>query len=338
MTPEKPATPAGPEPPGRSRGTALLLLNVPRSWLLGAIVAIVVILGALTVAFAVVNNDRTCGRCHVIKPRSSRTRRPAHYRCRRQLPGVPHQARRVQLLHPQPAGRHHIIEYVSGHYERPITTYVGAENCVQLPPQEPARPGHGRRQHPRQPHGAARGRLPVHRPATPTSATRARSSPVGSRSRRTRCPICARCHNGVTATRQVLDLPRQRRAARARPRSRMHLQMQTASECAGCHKSEDASAPSATTAWPCRTRRAGLKSHGPSWSQRGKSDLRLVPHQEGPDSSASTATALAMPHPADWHRRRTRSHGGSATRALCVQVPRPEQLHQLPRPADAAPG
>ena len=109
--------------------------RMPRQWLLGVLVALVRRghrghrrpLGPST-------SIDTCETCHIIKPEVATYKRTAHYRA-----GVA-----CQQCHTKPGvfnylirnlqGATNIILYVSNSYERPLTTAVGTDNCVQCHP------------------------------------------------------------------------------------------------------------------------------------------------------------------------------------------------------------
>jgi nitrate/TMAO reductase-like tetraheme cytochrome c subunit len=294
VTPEKPTAPNEPATPDRPRRAALLLLNVPRSWLIGAIVAIVVILGALTVAFAVVNNDNTCGRCHVIKKEVVSYKTTAHFRA-----GVS-----CQDCHTKPGvfnyfirnlqASTHIVEYASGHYERPITTYVGVENCVTCHPKSQLdqdivvgniRVNHaGLRDagfqcvtcHAEVAHGAV--------------------VPVGSRPTQSLMSYCTKCHNGVTQPDRC-SICHVNGVPKGTAQIRMDLHM-SRRDCVSCHASK-------TFCTKCHNGLVmphpvgWLKLHGPLVVQRGPR-VCVTCHTKKDPTFCIDCHGIAMPHPADW--------------------------------------
>lgn len=118
--------------PAKSR--VLLEVHVPGRWILGVLAALGVFVIAAVVGFSVVNRIDTCASCHVIKPEVVTYKQSAHYAA-----GVG-----CQQCHTKPGvfnyfirnlqGATNLILYVSNTYERPITTYVGADTCAQCHP------------------------------------------------------------------------------------------------------------------------------------------------------------------------------------------------------------
>ncbi len=88
------------------------------------------------VAFAALNRMDTCAQCHVIKDEVVTYKQTAHYDA-----GVV-----CQDCHTKPGvfnyfvrnlqGVTHLVNYISDTYQKPITTYVGANNCIQCHPKE----------------------------------------------------------------------------------------------------------------------------------------------------------------------------------------------------------
>ncbi len=118
----------------RPKSKVLLHVHIPGRWIWGVVAAFVVLVVAAGVAFSVVNRIETCDACHVIKPEVATYRQSAHHAA-----GV-----RCQQCHTKPGvfnyfirnmqGASNLILHVAGTYERPITTFVGADNCVQCHP------------------------------------------------------------------------------------------------------------------------------------------------------------------------------------------------------------
>ena len=77
----------------------------PRRWLIGVVVALVCPLRGRHRRLRGVNRIDTCAQCHVIEPEVDDVRAVGPLRRRRRVPGLPHQAGRLQLLRPQPPGR-----------------------------------------------------------------------------------------------------------------------------------------------------------------------------------------------------------------------------------------
>ena len=116
------------------KGQVLLEGRIPLSWLLGVLGALVVVFIAAVIAFSAVNNISTCGDATSSSPRwrptsSRRTIAPESVASSAtRKPGVfNYFIRNLQ-------GLTNVILYVSNTYERPLTTMVGTNNCVQCHP------------------------------------------------------------------------------------------------------------------------------------------------------------------------------------------------------------
>ena len=116
------------------KSKVLLDVHIPGKWILGVLVALGVLIVVAIIGFSAVNRIDTCETCHIIKPEVATYKQSAHYRagvgCQKchTKPGVfNYFIRNIQ-------GVTNLILYVSDTYERPITTFVGADNCTQCHP------------------------------------------------------------------------------------------------------------------------------------------------------------------------------------------------------------
>ena len=108
--------------------------RIPLPWLLGVLAALVVCLVVGLGVLSAVYNNSMCGACHLVQPEVKTYKQSAHYRA-----GVS-----CQQCHTKPGvfnyfirnlqGATNLILYVSNTYERPLTTAVGTNNCVQCHP------------------------------------------------------------------------------------------------------------------------------------------------------------------------------------------------------------
>jgi nitrate/TMAO reductase-like tetraheme cytochrome c subunit len=116
------------------KSKVLLDVAVPGRWIWGVVAAVAVLMVVAVIGFSAVNRIETCETCHIIKPEVVAYKQSAHYaagvgcqKCHTK-PGVfNYFIRNIQ-------GATNLILYVSNTYERPITTYVGADTCVQCHP------------------------------------------------------------------------------------------------------------------------------------------------------------------------------------------------------------
>ena len=115
-------------------GRVLLEGRVPLAWLAGVIVALGILCTMAFIAFSAVYTSSRCEACHIIKPEVVTYQQTAHYRA-----GVS-----CQECHTKPGVFNYVIRnmqglnnfflYFSNTYQRPITTFVGTNNCVQCHP------------------------------------------------------------------------------------------------------------------------------------------------------------------------------------------------------------
>jgi len=196
-----PLPPLPPTPPKRRRPTPreLLTLKLPGGWLVGILLGVLALLILATAGFALVNNNRFCGTCHVIKKEVVSFDASSHHKegvgCQdcHTKPGVfNYFIRNLQSAT-------HIIEYISGRYQRPIVTYVGAENCVTCHPKSQIEQdiivGNIRVNH-KGLREAGYQCVTCH-----ADVVHGDTTPIGSRAQ-SKMSICVRCHNGVTQPRR----------------------------------------------------------------------------------------------------------------------------------------
>ena len=322
---------SGKKPP---KSQVLLEGKIPLPWLVGVLAALGVVFIAAIIAFSAVNRISTCERCHLIKPEVETYKQSAHYRA-----GVG-----CQQCHTKPGvfnyfirnlqGLTNVILYVSDTYERPLTTMVGTNNCVQCHPKSQIerdqvynniRVNHtGLREAGYQ---CVTCHANISHPGTQLEVARVSQNKM---------PICARCHDGV----QLPDDCNVCHVGGAPPEE-INVPITgkvTPQQCRGCHNEESGNAI-------CADCHNGLemphppgwmKSHGPIVVDRGK-QICAGCHTDKDPRFCIDCHGLVMPHPSGWQS----SHGAYSQRGdkrpEVRQVPRQGQLHQVPRPADAAP-
>jgi hypothetical protein len=312
--PYRPKPDPGPEPPApprpKRRSRHLLDLVLSRGWIVGVLGALVLVLIVVTAAFAVVNNNSFCGRCHVIKKEVVSFNASSHHH-----PGVG-----CQNCHTKPGvfnyfirnlqSATHIVEYISGRYQRPIVTYIGVENCVTCHPKSQIerdivvgniRVNHtGLRE-------AGYQCMTCHSQVVHGNVT-----PVGSRGPESTMHICWRCHNGVTLSQRctvchINGVPQ----GTANVRIPVHM---TVGNCTTCHRPQFCARCHNGLAMP---HPAGwLQTHGPIVLQRG-ARICVTCHTKKDPTFCIRCHGLPMPHPADW----LATHPAKATSdpALCVR-------------------
>ncbi len=314
------------------KSQVLLEGRVPKAWLLGVLAALVVVLIGGIVAFSAMNNLKTCEVCHLIKPEVETYKQSAHYTA-----GVG-----CQQCHTKPGvfnyfirnlqGLTNLVLYVSNTYERPLTTAVGTNNCVQCHPKSQLERD--------QVYNNIRvNHTGLREAGYQCTACHANISHPGTqlevaRVSQNKMPICARCHDGVRlpddcsichvggAPPEEINVPITGKV--------------TPAQCQGCHKS-------GTICAECHHGldmphpKGWMKSHGPIVLEARQEHLRLLPPQAGPE------VLHRLPRPRDAasrqlaHQSRQLLAQGRQP-AEVRQVPRQGQLHQVPRPADAASG
>ncbi len=317
------------------KSQVLLEGRIPLSWLLGVLAALVVVFIVAVIAFSAVNHISTCERCHLIQPEVTTYKQTAHYRA-----GVG-----CQQCHTKPGvfnyfirnlqGLTNVILYVSNTYERPLTTAVGTANCVQCHPKSQIerdqvynniRVNHtGLREAGYQ---CITCHADISHPGTQLEVARVSQNKM---------PICARCHDG----KQLPDDCNVCHVGGAPPEE-INVPIEgkvTPADCEGCHHGKEGKAV-------CSDCHHGLqmphpegwmKAHGPIVVDRGKS-ICVSCHLKDDPRFCIDCHGLVMPHPERLAVRARCLHAAEPEEPAEVrQVPRQEQLHRVPRPADAAP-
>jgi len=314
--------------PAKSR--VLLEGRVPGRWILGVLVALGVLFVVAVVGFSAVNRIGACEACHLIKPEVATYKQTAHYRA-----GVG-----CQKCHTKPGvfnyfirnlqGASNLILYASGQYERPLTTFVGSNNCAQCHPNSQIekdlvvggiRVNHkGLREAGYQ---CVTCHASISHPGTQLEVARASQNKM---------PICARCHDGKTlpdtcSTCHIGGVPA------SAPKVAMKLRVDAA-QCRGCHERK-------TFCTRCHN---GLemphpkrwnKVHGGVVLDRGKSICASC-HLEKDPRFCTRCHGLPMPHAESW----LSGHGGYALKneAKCVKCHGKDsctKCHGLPMPHPA---
>jgi len=285
------------EPQEPTKRRVLLDVHIPGAWLAGMLTALVFMVVVVAIALSAVYNSDRCGVCHVVKPEVDTYRASTHYAA-----GVT-----CQQCHTKPGvfnyfirnlqGMTNIVLYVSGQYHKPITTYVGADNCVQCHPKAEIEKD--------QVFGNIRVNHKGLREAGYQCLTcHANIAHPGTRLEAARVPndkmsICARCHDGKQlpddcgtchvggAPAEEIDVPIQG-----------HV---TSTECRGCHEEKDF----------CSDCHQGLEMpHPKSWQrghgqvvlERGKS-ICVSCHLKDDKSFCIDCHGVVIPHPSGWVAR-----------------------------------
>ncbi len=275
--------------------------RVPRPWLLGVIAALGVVFIVAVIAFSAVNNISTCQACHLIQPEVETYKQSAHYRA-----GVG-----CQQCHTKPGvfnyfirnlqGATNMILYISNTYERPLTTAVGTNNCVQCHPKSQIerdqvfnniRVNHtGLREAGYQ---CTTCHANISHPGTQLEVARVSQNKM---------PICARCHDGVRLPDDCSTCH-----VGGAPPEEINVPITgkvTASQCLGCHRT-------GTTCSECHN---GLQMpHPEHWNQkhgsividRGKTICASCHTKQDPKFCID-CHGLQMPHPGGW----LTSHGAA---------------------------
>jgi nitrate/TMAO reductase-like tetraheme cytochrome c subunit len=286
--------------PARSR--VLLDVHIPGRWIVGALVALGVLLVAAIAAFSAVNRIDACEACHIIKPEVATYRQSAHYQA-----GVG-----CQKCHTKPGvfnyfirnlqGATNLILYVSNTYERPITTYVGADTCAQCHPNSQLEKdivvGNIRVNH-KGLRAAGYQCLTCHanvaHPGTRLEVARTSQDTMS---------VCARCHDGKQLP-DDCDICHISGVPVTAPRVAMKLHV-TPAQCAGCHEKKSF----------CAECHNGLqmphpdrwnKKHGAVVLDRSKSICASCHTKEDPRFCID-CHGVQMPHPSGFGT----DHGGFA--------------------------
>jgi nitrate/TMAO reductase-like tetraheme cytochrome c subunit len=318
-----------------SKSQVLIEGRVPLPWLMGVLVALVVVVVGAIIAFSAVNNLATCQTCHLIQPEVQTYKQSAHYRA-----GVS-----CQQCHTKPGvfnymirnlqGLTNIMLYVSNTYERPLTTAVGDANCVQCHPKSQLerdqvynniRVNHtGLREAGYQ---CTACHADISHPGTQLEVARVAQNKM---------PICARCHDGV----HLPDTCSTCHVGGAPP-AEINVAITgnvTPQQCKGCHNKKSGNAV-------CSDCHGGLdmphpadwmKAHGPIVVDRG-AQICANCHLKKDPTFCIDCHGLKMPHPGGW----LTSHGAYATtdgnQQKCIKCHGKDsciKCHGLPMPHPA---
>ena len=289
----------------------LLDVSIPRRWIVGVLVALGVLVVAAIIGFSAVNRIGTCEACHIIQPEVATYKQSAHYGA-----GVG-----CQKCHTKPGvfnyfirnlqGVTNLILYASDTYERPITTYVGADTCVQCHPKSQIEKdlvvGNIRVNH-KGLREAGYQCLTCHasisHPGTRLEVARVSQNKMS---------ICARCHDGkrlpdTCSTCHINGVP----ATAPKVAMKLHVSPE---ECTRCHQSR-------TFCTKCHNglrmpHPAGWnKKHGGIVVDRGKSICASC-HLKKDKQFCIDCHGVPMPHPAGF----STNHGAFATanQSKCVK-------------------
>ncbi len=284
------------------RSTVLLDVHIPGRWIWGVVAALVVVFVAAVIGFSAVNRVESCDTCHIIKPEVSTYKQTAHYAA-----GVT-----CQQCHTKPGvfnyfirntqGVSNLILYVADTYQRPITTFVGADNCVQCHPKSQIEKdlvvGNIRINH-----------VGLREDGYQCLTCHANISHPGTRmavarSGQDKMSICARCHDG----RQLpddCDICHIGAVPASAPKVKMPVRVSPA-QCTECHKSRTFCSDcheGLQMPHPARW----MKSHGGVVLQRSK-DICVSCHTKDDPKFCIDCHGVPMPHPAGFRS----SHGGFA--------------------------
>jgi nitrate/TMAO reductase-like tetraheme cytochrome c subunit len=296
----------------RPRSRVLLEVTVPRRWLIGVGAALVLLFVVAAVGFAALNRMDTCAQCHVIKDEVVTYERTAHYDA-----GVV-----CQDCHTKPGvfnyfvrnlqGVTHLVNYVSDTYQKPITTYVGANNCTQCHPKEEIERdivvGNIRVNHTglrEEGYQCLNCHANISHPGTQLEVARMPQDSIMS--------VCARCHDGEQLpddcdTCHVGGLPS------GYEKVPMTVQV-TPQQCAGCHGGRAF----------CSDCHQGLqmphpkgweRRHGGTVLDRGQS-ICVSCHLKDDPKFCIDCHGVAMPHPSDWKARH--DNAAAKDKQVCVK-------------------
>ena len=314
--------------PAKSR--ILLEGRVPGRWMLGVLVALGVLFVAAVIGFSAVNRIDTCEVCHLIKSEVVTYKQSAHYRA-----GVG-----CQKCHTKPGvfnyfirnlqGTSNLILYVSGQYERPLTTFVGSNNCVQCHPNSQIEQDlvlDGIRINHKGLREAGYQCLTCHanisHPGTQLEVARVSQNKMA---------ICARCHDGkqlpdTCSTCHISGVPA------TAPKVPMQLQV-SADQCRGCHEQKTFCAECHNGLEMPHPKRWN-KVHGGVVLDRGKT-VCVSCHLAKDPKFCISCHGLPMPHPDSW----LSGHGGTALKheEKCIKCHGKDsciKCHGLPMPHPA---
>jgi predicted CXXCH cytochrome family protein len=279
---------------GKRRRHSLIDVVIPRAWLWGLIAAVIAILAVVAISFAVVNRVGTCSACHLIQPEVASYKTTAHYKA-----GVG-----CQSCHTKPGvfryfvrnlqGVTNVIGYISGHYQKPLTTYVGAENCVQCHPKSQIEKdvivGNIRVNH-KGLREAGFQCVTCH-----DDVAHGSTGPFGARPKVDKMSICVTCHNGVNQPRtcsicHLNGVP----AGAQKVAMTVHIGVKN---CQGCHSANFCGKCHHGVAMPHPQRWNGI-AHGKFTLQHGAATCATC-HQAKNKTFCIGCHKLPMPHPATW--------------------------------------
>jgi nitrate/TMAO reductase-like tetraheme cytochrome c subunit len=297
--------------PTKSR--VLLDVRIPGPWIAGVLAAVVVLIVAAVAGFSAVNHISTCTVCHLVRPEVETYKQTAHYRA-----GVV-----CQQCHTKPGvfnylirnlqGMTNLILYASGKYERPLTTYVGSENCLQCHPNSQIEKdllvGNIRINHTglrKAGYQCITCHANISHPGTQTEIARSSQNVMS---------ICARCHDGkqlpdTCSTCHYNGVP----AEAPKVAMKVHV---SSSQCSDCHKSKTFCADchhGLTMPHP----KNWTKAHGQVVLKRSSS-ICVSCHTKDDPRFCIRCHGLQIPHPGGWKT----SHGSFAlsdnNQAKCVK-------------------
>jgi nitrate/TMAO reductase-like tetraheme cytochrome c subunit len=285
----------------RHRDSRVLLEGtLPMPWILGACAALALVFVLAVVGFSALNKTSTCGVCHIIKPELTTYEQSPHYRagvgCQKchTKPGV------FNYLIRNLQGVTNLIVYTAGTWEKPITTFVGSNNCEQCHPNSQIEKdlvvGNIRINHTglrKAGYQCITCHADISHPGTQLEVARVSQNKMS---------ICARCHNGkqlpdTCSTCHVGGAP----LTAVNVPIKVHV---TASQCQGCHKQEIL----------CAKCHQGLQmphptgwrsAHGAVVLERGRS-ICVSCHTQKDPTFCIDCHGLPMPHPSAW----LSGHGG----------------------------
>jgi hypothetical protein len=271
-------------------------LYIPGPWIAGMGVALVILLLVAIAGFAFVNDNRTCAWCHVIEPEAKSYETTAHHAA-----GVA-----CQDCHTKPgvfnyfirniAGVTHIIENITGNYYKPVTTFVGTENCVQCHPKEEIE------------RDIVVGNIRVNHTGLReqgyqcvtchVAIAHGDAIPIGARPKTSTMATCWQCHNGVDESQRcsichINGVP----PGTAQVTMPLHMESGDCAQChskrfcARCHNGLTMPHPNG---WP--------RDHGETVLARGKS-ICAGCHTDDEPQFCVKCHGLVMPHPSGWLSR-----------------------------------
>ena len=296
----------------RAKDHVLLEVTIPRGWLIGVVVALVGLFVFAVVAFAAMNRIEACAQCHVIEQEVATYKQSAHYAA-----GVA-----CQDCHTKPGvfnyfvrnlqGVTHLVNNISGTYQKPLTTYVGANNCVQCHPKEEIerdivvgqiRVNHtGLREEGYQ---CLTCHANISHPGTQLEVARMPQDTVMS--------VCAQCHDGKQLP-EDCDVCHVGSLPSGYEKVPMTVQI-TPSQCAGCHGGK-AFCSECHEGLQMPHPKSWEKGHGEVVLDRGKS-ICVSCHLKEDKSFCIDCHGVAMPHPGDWAARH--DNAAAKDKKVCVK-------------------